>query len=240
MRIASARATRRRADGFEALDHTGLIGLGAVLAQLALALDTVDDDFDPDDRPQLLGDERVGRIVDLPHRADRAVADPCPLVTVGQVPDEPPGPRRIVVHHHPSVDVDDLVVPGRHDPGVLGLRRVPRRRHVAVGGGEDDEGVGVVQLAPVRVHARQVTAQGQLLTVGIVLADDDERQRTRHQAARTVRHEMPEARRLDHPDGFVNRDPVGGRVVHVGNRSGANRLETGTFRGGSDGSRTAR
>ena len=50
----------------QAIDRARDVRLGAVLAELPLALDAVDDDLDADDRLELAGDVGLGRVVDRP------------------------------------------------------------------------------------------------------------------------------------------------------------------------------
>ena len=69
-----------------------------------------------------------------------------------------------------AVDVDHLVVPGRHDLAVLRLRRIPPRRDVAVDDGDDQQRAGPGSGLPLRVGARNVGPNRGELVV------DDERQ----------------------------------------------------------------
>ena len=100
---------------------------------LALASIRPDPQLDADDRPQLTGDEaRRGRRppTRVRHRASCLVGEP---------PDEFLDPRRIVVDDEPPVDVGGDVVPGRDDPAVLALARVPARGHVGVRAADDHQ-----------------------------------------------------------------------------------------------------
>ena len=63
--------------------------------------------------------------------------------------------ERYVVHDEFAVDMGGHVVPGRHDPAVLGLRAVPAGRDVGVGaaqGGNDRVGGGLLHGLPVLHH----------------------------------------------------------------------------------------
>ena len=97
--------------------------LGPVLAELPLAVDAVDEDLDPDDRPKLSLDVVAARR--RPTRA--AAAASCGSVrrrTFARARRRRRGPR--------ACRVRGDVVPGGHDPAVLALGRIPARGDVGV------------------------------------------------------------------------------------------------------------
>ena len=54
------------AASFEPCYDSGDVGLGAVLAEFFLRIDSGDDQLDSDNCPELTGDEFLGRIIDRP------------------------------------------------------------------------------------------------------------------------------------------------------------------------------
>ena len=91
------------------------------------------------------------------HRPRVALAG---LVAGGEPAHEAGDPRRVVADDEGSGGVEDLVVPRRHDLARLPFRRVPARRDVRVGPGEDGQRVHVVTgVAPLSVGASEVADQ---------------------------------------------------------------------------------
>ena len=104
-------------------DDSPTVGVGAVLAQLGLALDRLDDELDADDRAQLPPDVLRGCVVDRPGPVAAR------LVPVGEPRDDVEHPVGVVVHGDRAAQLDLGVVPGRHDAAVLGLAAYhPARR----------------------------------------------------------------------------------------------------------------
>ena len=163
----------------EAVRRAGPVGLALVLAEFALRLDGGDVQLDPDDRLELLIDELGGRVVHRPCLA-RTGRGGASLVVDGEILDHLSFPRRVVVDLDRAVQVDELVVPRRHDLAVHGLGRIPTRRHVGIGARHDHQTLDAVDRAPVRIAASEVGAQARQVVV------DDERQCGGRQAGRAV------------------------------------------------------
>jgi hypothetical protein len=103
-------------------DDAEAIGVGAILAELAFAIETGDLDFDTNDRSELAGNEILWSVA---HGPSRRAVGPQRFVVVGELADETPYPIGVVVDSCDAVGVDDLVVPGRHDTRIVSLRCVP-------------------------------------------------------------------------------------------------------------------
>src|SRR5204863_7250907 len=84
----------------EALDRARDVGVRAVLAELPLALDAVDDDLDADDGAELAFDVGPRCVGDGPGLL------PGTFMERRQPPDVGLDPSRIVVHYHPAVDLN--------------------------------------------------------------------------------------------------------------------------------------
>ena len=137
----------------EPLDRAGDVRVRAVLAELPLALDPVDDELDADDRLQLALDVRLRRVVHRPGLLARR------LVPVAQRAHVGLDPGRVVVDDQPAVDVRGDVVPRRDDAAVLALRRVPGRRDVGVGTAHDRHRVADRGHLPLAVVARDMAVE---------------------------------------------------------------------------------
>src|SRR5262249_53018897 len=145
---------------FEARDDALDVRLRLVLAELELGLDAADDQLDADDGAQLPLDELRRGLVYGPGLGTAV------LVAVGQAAYLRLDPGRIVVDDELSVHVRGDVVPGRHHPVVLGLGRVPRRRHVRLGPPDDHQGLALYRLAPLSVVAGQMPDEDALVAGG--------------------------------------------------------------------------
>ncbi len=113
--------------------HAAAVGLGTVLAQLRLALDPGDGDLDPDDARELTVDELLRGVAGRPRLIAAALVDP------GQSGDDAAEPLLVPMDSHGAGQMYCGVVPGRDDPAVFGLRRVPGRADVGLGSRTDQQ-----------------------------------------------------------------------------------------------------
>ncbi len=80
---------------------------------------------------------------------------------VGEFVEEAPDPLWILNRSELAVNVDDLVVPGRHDPAGLGLRGVPTGRDVVLRAMEEHEAIeSGAGLLPEGIRPGDVARQG--------------------------------------------------------------------------------
>ena len=80
------------------------------------------------------------------------------FVVLGQAPHQRAQPRRVVDRGERAARLNHRVVPGRHHLAMLALARVPARRDIGLGPGEDHERLHR-RVAPQRVGARDMAAQ---------------------------------------------------------------------------------
>lgn len=139
----------------EGVDDRGLVGGRLVLAELGLADHLINADLDADDGLKQ-SVEVIGRGVrGFPWMGQGA------FVGVGEFVEEAAEPLRILDRADPAMDVDDLVVPGRHDPAGVGLRGVPTGRDVVLRAMEEDEAIeSCTGLLPKGIGPGNVARQG--------------------------------------------------------------------------------
>src|SRR5581483_260962 len=197
----------------ESRDHTGAIGLGAVLAHLPFALDARNGNLDADDGAHLHGDEILRRIADGPRLGT------VHLAASREILDLPAQPAVVVHHARPAPDMHGGVIPGWHHLAGLALGRIPGRRHIILRALEHDQALlALLELAPLRIGARHVQAKRTLLRIGI----EQEREKIGKKPGRARRDQQSERMLADQR--MLNLWSVlakGGRLVHGGFRSGS-------------------
>src|SRR5579862_1347917 len=145
---------RSSAFGPQSGGHSSSIRKRTVLAALELADDTRDGDLDADDGFEHRLNVVRGCIAHVPGLGASG------LVDLRQRGHELQQPVRVLDETDVAADVDSGVVPGGHYLAVLALARVPGGRDIAVRAREDREHrSAILQLAPQRIGARDVSAQ---------------------------------------------------------------------------------
>jgi hypothetical protein len=128
-------------------DHSFAVARGMVLAELELAFDAFDRDFDADDRAQQFPDVILGCIADFPGPGLAG------FMVIGERFQLVANPRRVVDHAQVAMHVHHGVIPGRHVPPGLVLAGVPVRADVALRALEHHKHLGTI-------HRRQLVAAG--------------------------------------------------------------------------------
>lgn len=106
--------------------HTRAIFGRAILAQLPLPLDLFDRKLEPNDPADHLLEKFTRRVLDSPR------PEPPRFESIGLAMEQSRDSLRIVEEAQSTRDVNGYVIPGRHDPRIRRLARVPVGRHVGM------------------------------------------------------------------------------------------------------------
>ena len=151
-------AIRRRAA--QPGDDAGAVGVGPVLAELALRLDPFDRQLDADDGAQLPFDEVVRRIVDRPGWWSRGCGHTSRFVPIGEVGDDLTNELSVVMDTNRRVDMYHLG--GTYTSATVPLSTGPALRRLCAVSGDP---------SPPNLYATGVSGGGSLTWVAVILSD---------------------------------------------------------------------